>query len=140
MFQLYGFFIRVAPPVGLKGPCSTKAPSPTDEQPGPTKEEDDQVRNTLKTQRNNGVCIFILAAYIEKEIKITSIEPDNKRFRSRARLCFNKIVKQRSLGVVIYINVACKLLEADTWLPRQTHNFISHGKGLYCTHENNHGS
>ena len=35
LFQLYSFLTRLSP-LGLRGPCSTKAPAPIDEQPGPT--------------------------------------------------------------------------------------------------------
>lgn len=35
LFQLYSFLSNVSP-LGLKGPCSQKAPAPIDEQPGPT--------------------------------------------------------------------------------------------------------
>jgi len=36
LFQLNSFFRRPFS-LGLKGPCSTKAPAPTEEQPGPSK-------------------------------------------------------------------------------------------------------
>lgn len=35
LFQLYSFLTRTFP-LGLKGPCSTNAPAPTEEQPGPS--------------------------------------------------------------------------------------------------------
>ena len=43
LFQLYSFLTRLSP-LTLKGPCSRKAPPPIDEQPGPTKREEWQVR------------------------------------------------------------------------------------------------
>lgn len=35
LFQLNSFVTRFPPPLGLNGPCSEKAPAPTEEQPGP---------------------------------------------------------------------------------------------------------
>ncbi|KAK3028559.1 hypothetical protein RJ639_039081 [Escallonia herrerae] len=40
--KLYSFLTKTLP-LGLKGPCSTKAPAPTDEQPGPARYQKHQV-------------------------------------------------------------------------------------------------
>lgn len=49
LFQLYWFFNKTLP-LGLKGPCSTNAPSPTDEQPGPAIKNKKKINKTFCTQ------------------------------------------------------------------------------------------
>jgi len=59
LFQLYSFFTSTCP-LGLKGPFSEKAPTPSEEHPGPTqaliqrnleKSEDGQVRDKILGSR-----------------------------------------------------------------------------------------
>lgn len=57
LFQLNEFFTRPFL-VGLKGPCSEKAPWPTEEQPGPSRSKtnqniSDQFKNVLKIVGDN---------------------------------------------------------------------------------------
>ena len=135
LFQLYSFFTSTCP-LGLNGPFSEKAPTPSDEHPGPTEPRnlrkskngrvDDKnldqgfhFKQDRENKKNARPGSAMHPGFIQSELRTerTAIEPEDERLGGGVDVGLHEVVEQGPLAAVVHADVAGVLAEAHLRLP-----------------------